>query len=102
MALVDVLWTRAGGGGSAGAHAGAKLLTVVHGMLAGRDCIDDLDVLRCAAIGTVLGGPSGHGTLDRGDVPARSPPVTPAASTDSPRPRLPSRGLPVPAPATAR
>jgi hypothetical protein len=24
-------------------------------MLAGHDCIDDLDVLRCAAIGTVLG-----------------------------------------------
>jgi hypothetical protein len=56
-------------GGSAGAHAGAKLLTVVHGMLAGGDCIDDLDVLRCAATGTVLGhrvmAPSTVGTFLR-------------------------------------
>jgi hypothetical protein len=29
-------------GGSAGAHAGAKLLTLVHGMLVGGDCIDDV------------------------------------------------------------
>lgn len=35
--------------------AGAKVLTVVHSMLAGGDCIDDVDVLRCGATPDVLG-----------------------------------------------
>jgi hypothetical protein len=56
-------------GGSAGAHAGAKLLTLVHGMLVGGDCIDDVDVLRCAATASVLGhrvlAPSTVGTFLR-------------------------------------
>ena len=56
-------------GGSASAHAGAKLLTVVHGMLVGGDCIDDVDVLRCAATASVLGhrvlAPSTVGTFLR-------------------------------------
>jgi hypothetical protein len=31
------------------AHPGRKLLTLVHAMLAGADCIDDADLLRCGA-----------------------------------------------------
>ena len=42
-------------GGPAAANPGAKLLTVVHGMLAGGDCSDDVDVLRCGQTGSVLG-----------------------------------------------
>jgi hypothetical protein len=56
-------------GGPAGAHPGAKLLTVVHAMLAGSDCIDDLDVLRCGSTARVLGhrvlAPSTIGTFLR-------------------------------------
>ena len=37
------------------ANVGRKLLTVVHAMCAGADCIDDVDVLRTAATGQVLG-----------------------------------------------
>jgi hypothetical protein len=43
MALLDL-------GEQAGAHRpGRKLLTLVHAMLAGADCIDDADLLRCGA-----------------------------------------------------
>src|SRR6266545_4279469 len=34
---------------------GRKLLTLVHAMLAGGDCIDDADLLRCGATSQVLG-----------------------------------------------
>jgi hypothetical protein len=37
------------------AHPGAKLLTLVHAMVAGGDWIDDVDVLRCGATSQVLG-----------------------------------------------
>src|SRR5918994_1497699 len=37
------------------AHPGRKLLTVVHGLLAGGDCIDDVEVLRAGATASVLG-----------------------------------------------
>jgi hypothetical protein len=37
------------------AHPGRKLLTLVHSMLAGGDCIDDADVLRCGATSQLLG-----------------------------------------------
>jgi hypothetical protein len=51
------------------AHPGAKLLTLVHGILAGGDCIDDVDVLRCGSTATVLGhrvlAPSTVGTFLR-------------------------------------
>src|SRR5215216_1239026 len=51
------------------AHPGRKLLTLVHSMLAGGDCIDDADVLRCAATSQVLGhrvmAPSTLGTFLR-------------------------------------
>ena len=56
-------------GGPAGAHAGAKLLTVIHAILAGGDCIDDIDVLRCGSTSRVLGhrvlAPSTVGTFLR-------------------------------------
>src|SRR5919201_291873 len=43
-------------GERAGAHRpGRKLLTLVHAMLAGGDCIDDADLLRCGATSQVLG-----------------------------------------------
>jgi hypothetical protein len=55
--------------GPGAANPGAKLLTLIHAMLAGGDCIDDVDVLRCRATGTVLGhrvlAPSTVGTFLR-------------------------------------
>ncbi len=51
------------------AHPGRKLLTLVHAMLAGGDCIDDADLLRCGATSQVLGhrvmAPSTIGTFLR-------------------------------------
>lgn len=38
-----------------GAHVADKALTVVHGLLAGADCIDDLDLLRAGGTTAVLG-----------------------------------------------
>jgi hypothetical protein len=62
-ALIDL-------GERAGAHRpGRKLLTLVHSMLAGGDCIDDADVLRCGQTASVLGhrvmAPSTLGTFLR-------------------------------------
>jgi hypothetical protein len=37
------------------AHPGRKLLTLVHAMVAGADCIDDVELLRSGATGSVLG-----------------------------------------------
>jgi hypothetical protein len=37
------------------AGAGAKVLTLIHSMLAGGDCIDDVDVLRAGASQAILG-----------------------------------------------
>jgi hypothetical protein len=37
------------------AHPGRKLLTLVHAMVAGGDCIDDVELLRSGATGDVLG-----------------------------------------------
>ena len=53
-----------------GAHRpGRKLLTLVNSMLAGGDCIDDADLLRCGATSQVLGhrvmAPSTLGTFLR-------------------------------------
>jgi hypothetical protein len=51
------------------AHPGRKLLTLVHSMLAGGDCIDDADLLRYGATSQVLGhrvmAPSTLGTFLR-------------------------------------
>lgn len=49
--------------------AGAKVMTLVNGMLAGADCIDDMNVLRAGSTGLVLGhrvmAPSTLGTFLR-------------------------------------
>jgi hypothetical protein len=37
------------------ARPGRKLLTLVHAMVAGGDCIDDIEVLRCGSTDSVLG-----------------------------------------------
>jgi hypothetical protein len=57
-------------GERAGAHRpGRKLLTLIHAMLAGGDCIDDADLLRCGQTASVLGhrvmAPSTLGTFLR-------------------------------------
>jgi hypothetical protein len=62
-ALIDL-------GERAGAHRpGRKLLTLVHAMLAGGDCIDDADLLRFGQTASVLGhrvmAPSTLGTFLR-------------------------------------
>jgi len=62
-ALIDL-------GERAGAHRpGRKLLTLVHSLLAGGDCIDDADLLRCGQTASVLGhrvmAPSTLGTFLR-------------------------------------
>jgi hypothetical protein len=52
-----------------GARPGRKVLTVVHAMIAGADCIDDTDRVRAGATGAVLGhramAPSTIGTFLR-------------------------------------
>ena len=56
-------------GRTGGALPGRKVLSLVHGMLAGADCIDDVDVLRAGSTGLVLGhavmAPSTLGTFLR-------------------------------------
>src|SRR4029453_492867 len=37
------------------AHPGRKLLTLVHAMVAGADCIDDVELLRCGSTASILG-----------------------------------------------
>ena len=55
--------------GSAGANPDQKCLTVIHSLLAGGDCIDDVDALRAGSTGLVLGhrvaAPSTVGTFLR-------------------------------------
>lgn len=41
--------------GSAGANADRKCLTVIHSLLAGGDCIEDVNALRAGSTGAVLG-----------------------------------------------
>jgi Transposase DDE domain group 1 len=43
------------GGRPGTAHPGRKLLTLVHAMVAGGDCIDDVELLRCGSTASVLG-----------------------------------------------
>jgi hypothetical protein len=55
--------------GSAGANPGAKITSIVAGMAAGGDSIDDLDVIRHGALPRLFGGiraPSTLGTFLRG------------------------------------
>ncbi len=54
--------------GDAGANVAAKVGSLVAGMAAGADCLDDLHLLRAGALGEVLGGiraPSTLGTFLR-------------------------------------
>jgi hypothetical protein len=86
-ALID-LGERAGA-----AHPGRKLLTLMHSMLAGGDCIDDADLLRCAQTAAVLG----HRVMAPprwARFCARSPSGTSASSTGSPRPPFQGHGRP--------
>jgi hypothetical protein len=58
-----------GSAGSAAANAGAKITSVVAGMVAGADSIDDLGVIRHGALPELFGGiraPSTLGTFLRG------------------------------------
>lgn len=48
------------------ARPGRKVMSLVHGMLAGADRIDQMNVLRAGSTG--LARASGHGPLDAGDV----------------------------------
>jgi hypothetical protein len=94
-ALIDL-------GNRPGAHRpGRKLLTLVHAMLAGGDCIDDADLLGCGATSQVLGhrvmAPS---TLAPSCAP--SPSATSASSTGSPSKSSPGHGPPVPDQAMGR
>ncbi len=49
--------------GPAGANAAAKVMSLVAGMAAGADSIDDLDVVRHAAVGKVFSGTRAPSTL---------------------------------------
>jgi hypothetical protein len=54
--------------GTAGANAGAKVMSLVAGMAAGADSIDDMGILRHGATGALFGGiraPSTLGTFVR-------------------------------------
>jgi hypothetical protein len=68
------------------AHPGRKLLTLVHSMLAGADCIDDADLLRCGATSQVLGhrvmAPSTPGHLPTLVHLRARPPARPAHRAD--------------------
>lgn len=56
--------------GPGAANAGTKAMTVIEAMVAGADCIDDIDVLRAGSTAAVLGhrvaAPSTVGTFLRG------------------------------------
>ena len=94
-ALIDL-------GERAGAYRpGRKLLTLVHAMLAGGDCIDDADLLRCGATSRVLG----HRVMAPppwAPSCARSPSGMSASSIGSPSSCSRARGRPVRAPVMGR
>jgi DDE family transposase len=48
---------------SAGTNPAGKLATIIAGMAAGADCIDDLDLLRCGGMGRLFGGVYAPATL---------------------------------------
>ena len=68
VGLVDRAVTITGAANSGGANPGAKVMSVLAGMLAGADSIDDLDRLRHTGMGRVFDGiraPSTVGTFLR-------------------------------------
>ena len=75
---------------------GRKLLTLLHALVAGGDCIDDADLLRTGSTAEVLG----HRVMAPrrwGRSYGRSPSATSASWTASPKPSWAGRGPPVPA-----
>ena len=85
-----------------GAHRpGRKVLTLIHALIAGGDCISDADLLRTGSTAAVLG----HRIMALrrwGRSCARSPSGTSASSTGSPRPSWAGRGQQAPGPARDR
>jgi hypothetical protein len=79
------------------ARPGRKLLTLVHAMVAGGDCVDDVELLRCGSTQAVLGHrgwrfpPWGRGY-------ARSPSGTSASWTESAASSWAGSGRRVPGP----
>ena len=69
LGLAELLRERVTVPGSPGAHPDRKALTIIHSLLAGGDCIDDVDALRAGSTGAVLGhrvaAPSTVGTFLR-------------------------------------
>jgi hypothetical protein len=67
--------------GPGAANAGVKAMTVIEAMVAGADCIDDVDVLRAGSTAAVLGhrvaAPSTIGTFLRGFTFGQRPPARP-------------------------
>ena len=55
LGLAELLREHVSVPGHLGANPDAKCLTVIHSLLAGGDCIDDVDALRAGASGAVLG-----------------------------------------------
>lgn len=55
LGLGELLRERVTVPGSLGAHPDQKCLTVIHSLLAGGDCIDDVDALRSGSTSRVLG-----------------------------------------------
>lgn len=55
LGLPDLLRDQVTVPGHLGAHPDQKCLTVIHSLLAGGDCIDDVDALRAGATEAVLG-----------------------------------------------
>jgi hypothetical protein len=84
-------------GGRPGAHRpGRKVLTLIHAIIAGADCIDDADLLRTGSTAHVLG----HRVMALrrwGPSCAGSPSATSASSTVSPRLCWQGRGRAAPA-----
>ena len=80
---------------------GRKVLTLLHALVAGGDCIDDADVLRTGSTAAVLGhrvmAPSTLGTFLRSFTFGHVRQLDRAAETV-----MGGRGQPVPAPASSR
>ena len=64
VGLVDRAVTITGAANSGGANPGAKVMSVLAGMLAGADSIDDLDRLRHTGMGRVFDGIRAPSTAD--------------------------------------
>jgi hypothetical protein len=84
-----------------GAHRpGRKVLTLLHALMVGGDCIDDADLLRTGSTAAVLG----HRVMAPrrwGPSCARSPSGTSASSTGSPSMRSSGPGRQAPGPASS-